>query len=99
MFFLVFLFLKISIPTALVIVLIFLAYFGFRFGHETRKRTNALNKLESALAKEQELEVIGHQAAAAVHSLGTPLATITVIAKELKKEGIKESYINCSHIC
>ena len=83
-----------SIPTALVIVLIFLTYFGFRFGHESRKRTNALNKLESVLAKEQELEVIGHQAAAAVHSLGTPLATITVIAKELKKEGIKDKDFN-----
>ena len=83
-----------SIPTALVIVLIFLTYFGFRFGHEARKRTNALNKLESVLAKEQELEVIGHQAAAAVHSLGTPLATITVIAKELKKEGIKDKDFN-----
>ena len=83
-----------SIPTALVIVLIFLTYFGFRFGHEARKRTNALNKLESVLAKEQELEVIGHQAAAAAHSLGTPLATITVIAKELKKEGIKDKNFN-----
>jgi Signal transduction histidine kinase len=38
------------------------------------------------LAKEQELDSIGHQAAAAAHSLGTPLSTITVIAKELKKE-------------
>ena len=83
-----------SNPTALIIVLIFLTYFGFRFGHEARKITNALNKLESVLAKEQELEVIGHQAAAAAHSLGTPLATITVIAKELKKEGIKGKDFN-----
>ena len=75
-----------SIPTALIIVLIFLNYFGFRFGYEARKRGNALNKLELVLAKEQELESIGHHAAAAVHSLGTPLSTITVIAKELKKE-------------
>jgi len=41
------------------------------------------------LAKERELESIGLQAAAAVHSLGTPLSTIAVIAKELKKEIIK----------
>ena len=75
-----------SIPTALVVVLVFLNYFGFRFGYEARKRGNALSKLELILAKEQELESIGHQAAAAVHSLGTPLSTITVIAKELKKE-------------
>ena len=75
-----------SIPIALVVVLIFLNYFGFRFGFEARKRGNALNRLESLLAKEQELDTIGHQAAAAAHSLGTPLSTITVIAKELKKE-------------
>ena len=75
-----------SIPSALVIALIFLNYFGFRFGYEARRRGNALNKLELVLAKEQELESIGHQAAAAAHSLGTPLSTITVIAKDLKKE-------------
>ena len=75
-----------SIPMALTIVLIFLNYFGFRFGFEARKRGNALSKLESVLSKEQELDSIGHQAAAAAHSLGTPLSTITVIARELKKE-------------
>ena len=75
-----------SIPISLVIVLVFLNYFGFRFGFEARRRGYALNKLESVLSKEQELDSIGHQAAAAAHSLGTPLSTITVIAKELKKE-------------
>ena len=75
-----------AITLALIIILFFLNYFGFRFGSEARKRGKALNKLEIILAKEQELESIGHQAAAAVHSLGTPLSTITVIAKELKKE-------------
>jgi two-component system sensor histidine kinase RegB len=38
------------------------------------------------LAKEHELESIGLQAAGAAHSLGTPLSTITVIARELEKE-------------
>ena len=82
-----------SIPTSLVIVLIFLNYFGFRFGFEARKRGNALSKLESILSKEQQLDSIGHQAAAAAHSLGTPLSTITVIAKELKKEAHKNPKI------
>ena len=75
-----------AIPVAIVIGLVFLTYFGFRFGVESRKRTEALNKLELILAKEHELESIGLQAAAAAHSLGTPLSTITVIAKELEKE-------------
>ena len=75
-----------AIPTAIIIGLIFLTYFGARFGIESRKRTEALNKLELILAKEHELESIGLQAAAAAHSLGTPLSTITVVAKELEKE-------------
>jgi two-component system sensor histidine kinase RegB len=58
---------------------------------ESRKRTGALNRLELILAKEHELESIGLQAAAAAHSLGTPLSTITVIAKELEKEIGKNS--------
>jgi len=75
-----------ALPIAIIITLIFLTYFGVRFGIESRKRTEALNKLELILAKEHELESIGLQAAAAAHSLGTPLSTITVIARELEKE-------------
>ena len=75
-----------AIPISIIIGLIFLTYFGVRFGIESRKRTEALNKLELILAKEHELESIGLQAAAAAHSLGTPLSTITVIARELEKE-------------
>jgi len=75
-----------ALPIAIIITLIFLTYFGVRFGIESRKRTEALNKLELILAKEHELESIGLQAAAAAHSLGTPLSTITVVAKELEKE-------------
>ena len=75
-----------AIPFSIIIGLIFLTYFGTRFGAESRKRSEALNKLELILAKEHELESIGLQAAAAAHSLGTPLSTITVVAKELAKE-------------
>ena len=75
-----------AVPIAIIIGLTFLTYFGVRFGIESRKRTEALNKLELILAKEHELESIGLQAAAAAHSLGTPLSTITVIARELEKE-------------
>ena len=75
-----------AIPISIIIGLIFLTYFGTRFGMESRKRTEALNRLELILAKEHELESIGLQAAAAAHSLGTPLSTITVVARELEKE-------------
>ncbi len=79
-------FYKTGIIISIFIGLIFLSYFGIRFAGETKKRSEALNKLQEVISKEYELESLGGQAAAAAHSLGTPLATISVVAKELKKE-------------
>ena len=79
-------FYKIGIMISIFIGLIFLSYFGIRFAGETKKRSEALNKLQEVISKEYELESLGGQAAAAAHSLGTPLATISVVAKEIKKE-------------
>jgi len=76
---------------SIIVGLLFLSYFGIRFAGESKKRSEALNKLQQVIAKEYELESLGGQAAAAAHSLGTPLATITVVAKELRKEIGKES--------
>ena len=81
----------IGILISIVVGLIFLSYFGIRFSGETKKRSEALNKLQQVIAKEYELESLGGQAAAAAHSLGTPLATITVVAKELRKEISEDS--------
>ena len=78
---------------AIIIGLIFLSYFGIRFSGETKKRSEALIKLKEMISKEYELESLGGQAAAAAHSLGTPLATISVVATELKKEiGNNQNY-------
>ncbi len=79
-------FYKTGIVISILIGLIFLSYFGIRFAGESKKRSEALNKLQEVISKEYELESLGGQAAAAAHSLGTPLATISVVAKELKKE-------------
>ena len=82
-----------GIPASIIIGLMFLCYFGARFGFASRKRTEALNKLELVLAKEHELKTIGVQAAAAAHSLSTPLSTIKLVSKELEKEiGQNEKY-------
>jgi len=75
-----------SIPIAIIIGLLFLVYFGLKFGSENRTREDAYNKLQEIMAKENELVSLGGQAAAAAHSLGTPLSTILLTAKELKKE-------------
>ena len=75
-----------SIPIALIIALIFLNYFATLFGSESRLRKEALNKMEEVMAKEHEMLSLGGQAAAAAHSLGTPLSTIKIITQELLKQ-------------
>ena len=75
-----------SIPIALIIALIFLNYFAIIFGSESRLRKEALNKMEEIMAKEHEMLSLGGQAAAAAHSLGTPLSTIKIIVQELKSQ-------------
>ena len=75
-----------SIPISLIIALIFLNLFAIIFGSESRLRKEALNKMEEVMAKEHEMLSLGGQAAAAAHSLGTPLSTIKVITQELSKQ-------------
>ena len=69
-------FYKIGILISILIGLIFLSYFGIRFSGEKKKTEEAFKKLQEVIYKEYELESLGGQAAAAAHSLGTPLATI-----------------------
>jgi len=75
-----------SIPISIFIGLIFLVYFGVKFGVESRIRKKAYDEMQEQMAKENELLSLGGQAAAAAHSLGTPLSTILLTAKELQKE-------------
>ena len=75
-----------AIPTSLIIALIFLNYFAATFGRESRLRKEALDKLEQVIAKEHELVSLGGQAAAAAHSLSTPLSTIKVISQDMHKQ-------------
>ena len=75
-----------SIPISLIIALVFLNYFAMTFGTQSRLRKEALGKMEEVMAKEHELLSLGGQAAAAAHSLGTPLSTITIIAHDLMKQ-------------
>ena len=75
-----------SIPIALIIALVFLNYFAITFGTQSRIRKDALAKMEEIMAQEHELLSLGGQAAAAAHSLGTPLSTIKIITQELAKQ-------------
>ncbi len=75
-----------GISISLIIALIFLNYFAILFGRESNLRKEALNKIEEDIAKEHELVSLGGQAAAAAHSLNTPLSTIKIISQDLFKQ-------------
>ncbi len=75
-----------AIPTGLIIALFFLNYFALIFGRESNLRKEALNKIQELISKEHELVSLGTQAAAAAHSLGTPLSTIKIISQDLLEQ-------------
>jgi two-component system sensor histidine kinase RegB len=60
--------------------------YGWRLAEEARQMSDALAAAQAALAQEQRLSALGALAAAAAHELGTPLSTITVVAKEMLRE-------------
>ena len=71
---------------ALCTTIVFLAAYSQRLATESAQRNEAFNFLQQIFLREQELKSLGGLAAAAAHELGTPLNTISLVAKELKKE-------------
>lgn len=61
----------------------FTTIYAFRVAEEARKLANALSATELVLQREQHLSVLDGLAAAAAHELGTPLATIAIVSKEM----------------
>jgi two-component system sensor histidine kinase RegB len=62
------------------------AAYARRAAAESARMELALHAAESVLAREQRMSALGGLAAAAAHELGTPLATIAVVAKEMARE-------------
>ncbi len=67
----------------LALAMTFLALYVARVSAEARQRARALAATQAALARAQKLSDLGTLAAAAAHELGTPLGTITLVAREL----------------
>jgi two-component system, sensor histidine kinase RegB len=78
---------KIGILASVGSAMIFLALYAARLSKEARLMTAALAATEHVLAREQKLHAIDGLAAAAAHELGTPLATISLVTKELERDG------------
>ena len=75
-----------GIWTALALGMVFISVYAWRIAEESRRMSDALAETQMALARAQQLSALGGLAAAAAHELGTPLGTITLVAKELSRE-------------
>ncbi len=67
-----------------LVAIVFIGTYAWQVAEENRLMADALTATELVLAREQHLTQLDGLAAAAAHELGTPLSTITLIAKELQ---------------
>ncbi|MBP0617956.1 ActS/PrrB/RegB family redox-sensitive histidine kinase [Jiella sp. KSK16Y-1] len=70
---------------AVVATLVFAAIYIYRVAAEARALADALAATELVLEREQHLSALDGLAAAAAHELGTPLSTIALVAKEMRR--------------
>ena len=75
--------LVLGIWTSLVCATVFIGGYTWSVAEEARRLRDAVAATQLALAREQRVSAVGALAAAAAHELGSPLATIAVVAKEL----------------
>jgi two-component system sensor histidine kinase RegB len=71
---------------ALALAALFIAGYIWSVAEEARRMRDAFAATQLALARELRVSAVGALAAAAAHQLGSPLATIAVVAKELARD-------------
>ena len=71
---------------AVIVGIVVASAYARRAAAESARMELALHAAEIVLAREQRMSALGGLAAAAAHELGTPLATIAVVAKEMALE-------------
>jgi two-component system, sensor histidine kinase RegB len=78
---------RIGVWAAIALGISFTGVYAWRVAEEARQLAQALAATELVLTREQHLSQLDGLAAAAAHELGTPLATIALVAKELEQLG------------
>ncbi len=82
---------RLGAAVAITVGVVFTAGYAWLAARQAARMELALHMTQAVLAREQRLSALGGLAAAAAHELGTPLATIAVVAKELAREGPDEN--------
>lgn len=83
---------RLGLWLAMVIAALFLATYAAQVSHEARQLSQALTAAELALERQIYLSRLDGLAAAAAHELGTPLSTITLVSRELKKAALPAEF-------
>ncbi|MDX2273829.1 MAG: ActS/PrrB/RegB family redox-sensitive histidine kinase [Hyphomonadaceae bacterium] len=76
---------EMGIAAAVLVGLGFTSVYAWRVAAEEERLNIALSAVQAVLSREQTLSAVGGLAAAAAHELGTPLATIHLVAKEMAR--------------
>lgn len=76
----------VSVWASLVVAVVFVALFMQWVVEQARSLSDDLLTSQLALERERQVSAVGGLAAAAAHELGTPLATITLIATEMERD-------------
>ncbi|MCB1473024.1 MAG: ActS/PrrB/RegB family redox-sensitive histidine kinase [Rhodobiaceae bacterium] len=71
---------------AILSTLAFAGVYAWRVADEAQALSDALTATELVLAREQHLSDLDGLAAAAAHELGTPLSTIALVVKEMRRD-------------
>lgn len=77
---------QMGIAASVLVGLGFTSVYAWRVAAEEERLNIALAAVQAVLAREQTLSALGGLAAAAAHELGTPLATIHLVAKEMARD-------------
>jgi two-component system sensor histidine kinase RegB len=77
---------RVALWAAIGVSAIFVSIYGSRVATEARQLASALAATELMLARAQHLTQLDGLAAAAAHELGTPLATVALVVRELANQ-------------
>ena len=71
---------------AICMIIAYSALYIWIISSDNRKNQKALRETQKAFLEQKRIAALGYLAASAAHELGSPLSTISIIAKDLKDE-------------